>query len=57
MAKKRKSDKDILNGIEKSVVRDEMKRDGAFDGRFRAKVVPGKKQYRRKPKNGRDDHN
>ncbi len=51
----KKSDKKILHGIEKSAVRDEMKRDGAFDGRFRAKVVPDKKRYRRKPKNDRDD--
>lgn len=57
MAKKKKSDKSILHGIEKSAVRDEMKRDGAFDGRFRAKVVPGKKRYRRKPKNDKgNDH-
>lgn len=51
----KKNDKKILHGIEKSAVRDEMKRDGAFDGRFRAKVVPDKKRYRRKPKNDRDD--
>lgn len=55
MAKKKKSDKDILHGIEKSVVRDEMKEQGAFDGRFKAKVVPSKRKYKRKPKNDRDE--
>ncbi len=56
MAKKKKSDKEIIHGIEKSAVRDEMKEQGALDGRFRSKVVPPKKRYRRKPKNDRNDH-
>lgn len=55
MAKKKKTDKEVLHGIEKSAVRDEMKEQGAFDGRFRSKVVPAKKRYRRKPKNDRND--
>ncbi len=43
--------KDDLRKIEKSVVRNEMKVQGAFDGRFRGKVVPDKKKYSRKRKN------
>ena len=54
MAKKKKDIKTILLKIEKGVVRDEMKEQGAFDGRFRAKVVPSKRKYKRKPKNDND---
>ena len=54
MAKKQKTDKDILRNIEKGIVREEQKEQGALDGRFRPKVIPSKKAYKRKPKNDRD---
>lgn len=50
MAKKRITKED-LHKIEKSVVRKEMKDQGAFDGRFRSKVIKDKKKYDRKRKN------
>ena len=49
MAKKNIT-KDDLRKIEKGAVRSEMKDQGAFDGRFRAKIVPDKKKYSRKRK-------
>ena len=55
MAKKSKKKGGELHSIEKSAVRDEMKEQGAFDGRFRPKVVPSKVRYKRKPKNDRED--
>ncbi len=54
MAKRKKKGGE-LHSIEKSAVRDEMKEQGAFDGRFRPKVVPSKKRYRRKPKGGSEE--
>lgn len=54
MAKKKVS-KDDIRKIEKSAVRSEMKEQGAFDGRYRSKVVPSKIRYKRKPKNDRED--
>ncbi len=54
MAKKKKPDKEVLRAIEKGIVREEQKEQGALDGRFRSKVVPSKKKYKRKPKNDRD---
>lgn len=50
MAKKRITKEDI-DGIEKSAVREERKEQGAFDGRFRSKVIPSKKKYKRRKKN------
>lgn len=52
-AKKRNPKKDIAQ-IEKAAVRQEMKEQGAFDGRFRSKVVPNKRKYTRKRK--KDDN-
>lgn len=49
MAKKRITKED-LRKIEKGAVRSEMKEQGAFDGRFRAKIVPDKRKYTRKRK-------
>jgi hypothetical protein len=54
MAKRKKKGGE-LHSIEKSAVRDEMKEQGAFDGRFRPKVVPSKKRYKRKPKGGSEE--
>ena len=51
MAKKKKSDKEVLHKIVLSAVRAEQKNQGAFDGRFREKKVPNKKKtYKRKKK-------
>ncbi len=54
MAKKRNS-KDELRKIEKGAVRDEMKEQGALDGRFREKVVADKTKYKRKKKHRKDE--
>ncbi len=49
MARKRIERKDLLK-VESSAVRAERKAQGAFDGRFREKVVKSKKRYARRPK-------
>lgn len=53
MAKKRNPQEDLLK-IEKSAVRSEMKEQGAFDGRFREKVVANKTKYKRRKKHIKD---
>jgi hypothetical protein len=47
--KKRITKKDLLQ-IEQAAVREERKRQGALDGRFREKVEMSKKTYKRKAK-------
>ena len=49
MAKKHNFSED-LRKIEKGAVRNEMKEQGAFDGRFRPKVVADKTNYKRHSK-------
>lgn len=44
MAKKKRDPRKDLQRIEKAVVRKERVEQGALDGRFREKVVPGKKR-------------
>lgn len=39
-----------FRAIDRSVLRDEMKEQGAFDGRFRSRIVADKKKYSRKNK-------
>ena len=57
MAKNKKITKEDLRKIEKTAVRDEMKDQGALDGRFRPKVVPDKtKVYKRKKKHKKDEN-
>lgn len=53
-AKKRITRKD-LDTIERAAKRKAQKEAGALDGRFREKVVPGKKNYARKPKHRKAD--
>ncbi len=50
MAKKKQITQADLNQIEKQAVREEMKEQGALDGRYRSKVIPDKKKYTRKKK-------
>ncbi len=50
MAKKKQITQADLHKIEKQAVREEMKEQGALDGRYRPKVVPDKKKYTRKKK-------
>lgn len=50
MTKKKQITQADLNQIEKQVVREEMKEQGALDGRYRPKVIPDKKKYTRKKK-------
>ncbi len=54
MAKKRITKADLLK-IERAAVRAERKAQGAFDGRFREKVVKSKKRYLRKKKADEDE--
>jgi hypothetical protein len=53
MAKERITKKE-LDAIERAAKREAQKSAGALDGRFREKVVPSGKRYKRKPKH-RDD--
>ena len=56
MAKKLKITKEDLRKIEKTVVREERKEQGALDGRFGTKVIPDKKKtYKRKKKHKDED--
>ena len=50
MTKKKQITQADLHKIEKQVVREEMKEQGALDGRYRPKVIPDKKKYTRKKK-------
>ncbi|MCL4281657.1 MAG: hypothetical protein KJZ58_05270 [Flavobacteriales bacterium] len=50
MAKKKRITKKELLKIEQAAVREERKRQGALDGRFREKVEKSKKTYSRKRK-------
>jgi hypothetical protein len=36
-----------IHKIEKSKIREEMKSDGAFDGRYKTKSLPNKKKWKR----------
>ncbi len=49
MAAKKRITKKELDAIERAAKRKEQKEAGALDGRFRPKVVPSKRRYRRKP--------
>jgi hypothetical protein len=49
MAKKRITKKQ-LDAIERAAKREAQKAAGALDGRFRGKVVPSGKRYKRKPR-------
>lgn len=51
MAKKKKISKEDLDQIERAAKRQEMIEQGAYDGRYRPKVVPSKKKYTRKKRN------
>ncbi len=55
MANKRITKKELLK-IELAAVRNEKKAQGAFDGRFREKVVKSKKRYTRKPKHKKKEN-
>lgn len=45
-----------LDRIERAAKREAQKAAGAFDGRFRPRVVPGRKRYDRKRQRKIDDH-
>lgn len=48
MAQKKRITKKELLKIEQAAVREERKEQGAFDGRFREKVVPDKRRKTRR---------
>lgn len=48
MAAKKRITKKELDAIERAAKRKEQKEAGAMDGRFRPKVIPSKRTYRRK---------
>ena len=50
MAKKKKITREDLDQIERAAKRQEMLAQGVYDGRYRPKVVPSKKKYKRKKK-------
>lgn len=50
MAKKKSVPKKDLAAIDRAAKRKEQKEQGAFDGRFRPRVVKSKKSYSRKRK-------
>lgn len=53
MAAKKRITKKELDAIERAAKREEQKKAGALDGRFREKVVPNKKE-RAKRKRGKE---
>jgi hypothetical protein len=56
MTAKKRITKKELDAIERAAKRKEQKEAGALDGRFREKVVPSKKKYKRKPKGKEEDN-
>lgn len=54
-SRQRPAGRQALLGIERSAVREEQRVQGAFDGRYRPRVVRSAKQYRRRPKHRKDD--